>query len=133
MNGKLHLKECDFVPIDCPNGCGCKQFKRCKLSDHITKCPLQYINCIFEEVGCNTERLLLRGEMTQRHALDNLHQHLLLIAQFNTQVSTENGSLFTSFHSKYNENDKKNSEDICSQEEALKSLKCVIKSLENSL
>jgi hypothetical protein len=39
-HGKLHLNECNFVSIDCPNQCGCPKFERGKLRDYVIMCPL---------------------------------------------------------------------------------------------
>ena len=132
-SGKLHLKECDFILIDCPNGCGCEKFERSKLHNHIAVCPLQYINCPFQAVGCITETLFLRTEMNEMHAINDLHEHLLLIAQFNVQVSSEceyNSTLITSVQ----ENSiKENDGAIRSQIEVLELLKSATKLLGDSL
>ena len=133
-NGRLHLKECDVFPIDCPNGCGC-QFERCKFPDHITKCPLQYVGCSFQQVGCSSAgELFLHGEMTQKHSVDNIHHHLLRIAQFNAQVSCECRSILTSFCSKRDKSTKEIiDEALLPQKKALMVLKSTINSLEEHL
>ena len=132
-NGKLHLKECDFVPTECPNGCGCEKFEHGKLHDHVRVCPLQQINCPFQAVGCNTGVLFLRTEWNQRHSVSNIHQHLLLIAQFNTYVLSEcesNATLISAINEK---SIKENTKVIHSQIEVLESSKSAIKSLGDSL
>ena len=132
-NGKLHLKECDFVPTECPNGCGCEKFERGKVQDHVRVCPLQYINCPFQAVGCSTGVLFLRTEWNQRHAVSSLHQHMLLIAQFNAHILSEcesNATLINAIHEK---GIKKNNEIIHSQSEILESIKLAMKSLGDSL
>ena len=132
-NGKLHLKECDFVPTECPNGCGCEKFERGKLHDHVRVCPLQYINCPFQAVGCSTGVLFLRTEWNQRHAVSSLHQHMLLIAQFNAHVLSECESNATLINVINEKSVKENSELICSQNGILESIKLVMKSLGDSL
>ena len=84
-HGKLHLEECKFVLIGCPNQCGCPKFERGRLHDHVITCPLQHINCPFQAIGCDSEAFFLRTEWSSRqgHAVSSLHQHLLLIAQEN--------------------------------------------------
>ena len=130
QNGNLHLiRECDFFPTDCPYKCGCKQFERCKLSDHMTKCSLRPMNCSFVKVGCSHEELL-HGELAKKkHIADNIHHHLLLVAQLNAQISAE----CRSFHSKCTKTIKENNEAISSQRKTLSQLKSAVKSLEDCL
>ena len=130
QNGRLHLTECDFLLIDCPNKCNCKRFERCRLSNHMAKCPLRSVSCSFGKVGCTTETFLLQGVVAQSHAVDNLHYHLLLIAKLNTRISTECSSVC--FMNDDGIVQMKN-EAICSQNKTLESLKSVITSLELSL
>ena len=132
QNGKLHLKECDFFPIDCPNKCTCKQIERYKLPRHMAECPLQYVSCPFEPIGCNTEKLILRRK-TQSHSDNNLHHHLLLIAQSNIRVSSECTSTLTALQSKWITNDKQTDESIPFQNEKLTSLKSTIAKLKDCL
>ena len=130
QNGRLHLTECDFLPIDCPNKCNCTRFERRRLPDHMANCPLRSVSCSFEKVGCTTEKFLLHGDVAKSHAVDNLHYHLLLIAQLNTRISTECTSVC--FMNDDGIVQMKN-EAICSQNKTLESLKSVIMSLELSL
>ena len=132
-NGKLHLKECDFVPTECPNGCGCEKFERGKLHDHVRVCPLQYINCPFQAVGCSTGASFLRTEWSQRHAVSSLHQHLLLIAQFNAYVLSECESNATSINSIHEKCIKENAEVSRSHVVVLESSMLALKSLGESL
>ena len=67
-HGKLHLKECKYVPIGCPNQCGCPKFEQGMLRDHVIMCPLQHINCPFQAIGCDSEIFFLRTEWRQGHA-----------------------------------------------------------------
>ena len=128
-HGNLHLKECKFVLIDCPNQCGCPKFERGRLPSHVTMCPLQYINCPFQAVGCDTGALFLRTEWNHGHPVSNLHQHLLLIAQMNAQVSSECESTSNVRNVIHQKCIKANTEVIQSQSRILESLKLVIKSL----
>ena len=132
-NGKLHLKECDFIPTECPNRCGCEKFERGKLQDHVGVCPLQHINCPFQAVGCTTGALFLRTEWNQSHAVDNLHQHLLIIAKFNARALSDCNSNTTLINAIHEGGIKENVEIIHSQSEILESLKLAMKSLGDSL
>ena len=132
-HGNLHLKECKFVLIDCPNQCGCPKFERGKLPSHVTMCPLQYVNCPFQAVGCDSGALFLRTEWSQGHAVGNLHQHLLLIARENVQVLSECKSNSTLRNAIYEKSIKENAEMICYQNGILESLKLAMKSLGDHL
>ena len=131
LNGKLHLQECDFVPVGCPNVCGCDQFERCKLSDHMFICPHMHTACSFEAIGCNT-RMPLPRQAAQKHAYDYLSQHLLLVAQKNIQLLKDYRSFCASLQSEsYVSVD--HEELVCSQKEALASTKHIIISVKDSL
>ena len=131
--GKLHLKECDFVPIDCPNGCDCKQFERHQLSDHILICPHTHISCSFESIGCDTKVSLVR-QAAQKHNSDCLSEHLLLIAQKNAKVLKDFQKFHTSLQSENCEDETKvHGELIESQRKALTSTQDTIKSLKEKL
>lgn len=132
-HAKLHVKECKFGLIDCPNQCGRPKFERGKLRDHVTVCPLQHINCPFQAVGCDSKALFLRTEWNQVHAVDNLHQHLLLIAQENARVSSECESTSVLRNAIHQNCIKENTATIQFQNTILESLKLVIKSLGDSL
>ena len=131
--GKLHLKECDFVPIDCPNGCGCEQFERHQLSDHMLICPHAHINCSFESIGCNTKMPLVR-QAAQKHASDCLSEHLLLVAQKNVKLLKDYQKFHTSLQSEgCGDETKVHDELVKSQKEALGSTQQTIKSLKERL
>ena len=131
-DGKLHLKECNFFLIDCPNRCGCEKFSRSKLSDHLSKCNHQYISCSFQEVGCEAE--MLREEM-EGHTNADLHQHLLLIAQSNMQASSECKSTLAGFITNCDSSLKQSIvlDTIASHKTVLESLQSTINKFENEL
>ena len=127
QSGKLHLKECGFVPVHCPNKCDCKRFERRQLRSHLQECKLQQVRCSFEAIGCESSALLVR-KGAQKHTADNIHAHLLLIAKFNAKILNEYRSLATSACSK-TESSKAFEETIYTQNKALISAKLTIKSL----
>ena len=131
-DGKLHLKECEFLPVHCPNRCGCEKFSCGKLSDHLVKCTHQQVSCSFQEVGCDAE--MLRVEMNE-HINDDIHQHLLLIAQSNLQTSSECKSTLATFRSNCEKSIQESifPDMIASHEEKLTSLQSTIKKLEDEL
>ena len=45
-----HYPVCDKYPINCPNECS--QIERGMLQDHLDKCPLRLVDCVFNYVGC---------------------------------------------------------------------------------
>ena len=130
-NGNLHLQECAFIPINCPNRCGCEQFERHRLSDHMLTCPCTHTTCSFETIGCDVKTPLFR-QAAQKHASDCLSQHLLLVAQRNIQLLKDYRHFCTSLQSESYVNIA-NGELVKTQREVLASTKHTIKSLKESL
>ena len=77
--------------------------------------------------------VLLHTEWSQGHAVGNLHQHLLLIAQENVRVLSECESNSTLRNAIYEKSVKENAEMICYQNGILESLKLTMKTLGDSL
>jgi hypothetical protein len=96
-------------------------------------CPLQHINCPFQAIGCDSGAFFLRMEWRQGHAASSLHQHLLLIAQENTRLSSECESTSSVRNAIYERAVKENAEMIYSQNGSLESLKLAMNSLGDSL
>ena len=86
--GKAHLYECIFYPIDCPNKCECGKIERRNLRKHIAECPLQIMECSFEPIGCKPEYPLPRKELTV-HTNQDIHQHLILLAKSTLKMHEE--------------------------------------------
>ena len=128
--GKLHLKECDFSPISCPNGCGCEVFQRSKLSDHLSMCTLQMMSCPFHYVEC---REVFLRDATQTHAVDSIHQHLLLVARQNAQARSECRSILDVMQSNCDATLSDSSDIVSSQKNDLQRLQSTIVSLEGRL
>ena len=132
QNGKLHLKECDFFPIACPNKCDCEKIQRCDLSKHMAECPLQSVRCNFESIGCSTEDSLVRRNV-HSHSENNVHHHLFLVAQTNLKISTECSAALAKLELKWRNNDKQAEESVPLQKDKLAHLKSNIAILEDSL
>ena len=129
-DGKLHLKECDFFPINCPNRCGCEMFQRNKLSDHLSKCTLQLMSCSFHDVGCS--EVLLR-DTVETHAVDSIHQHLLFMARQNALAASECRSILDVNHLNCDATLSESTDIIHSQKNFLQRLQSTIVSLEGRL
>ena len=132
QNGKLHLKECDFFPVSCPNKCDCEKIQRRDLSKHMRECPLQSVTCDFEAIGCSTEDFLVRRNV-HSHYENTIHHHLFLVTQSNMKISTECSAAFAELEFKWRNNDKQMDESAPLQKEKLAHLKSNIAILEGSL
>ena len=131
-NGKMHLKECDFFPVACPNKCACEKIQRCDLAKHMAECPLQSMRCKFEPIGCSMEDFLVRRNV-HKHLENNIHHHLFLVAQSNLKISNECVATSTELELKWRNNDKQAGECIPLQRENLALLKFNIAMLEDDL
>ena len=72
----MHLPQCKYVPLDCPNRCGVT-FERDFLEDHMKMCRLEEVACGFRGVGCD-DRFL--QEDRESHTRENSDKHLILTA-----------------------------------------------------
>ena len=72
----IHLPECKYVPLQCPNRCGVT-CKRGDMEDHMKMCRLEEIVCKFEGMGCSTK---LPREDYEDHAAQSIQEHLKLTA-----------------------------------------------------
>ena len=131
--GNLHLKECDFAPINCPNGCDYEQFECCRLPDHLLVCPHTYTTCSFETIGCDAKVPILH-QAAQKHGNDyhDVSKHLLLVAQRNIQLLKDHRHFCTSLQSESCVS-VANDELVISQTETVASTKYTFKSLKDSL
>ncbi len=72
----VHLPECKYVPLQCPNFCGVS-CEREDMEDHIRMCRLEELDCTFCGVGCQ-ERFV--REQEDRHLLEHSQRHLSMTA-----------------------------------------------------
>ena len=72
----IHLPECKYVPLQCPNRCGVT-CEREDMEDHMKMCRLEEIVCKFEGMGCSTK---LPREDYEDHAVQSIQEHLELTA-----------------------------------------------------
>ena len=72
----IHLPECKYVPLQCPNLCGVT-FERDFMEDHMKMCRLEDVECEFGGVGCEYR---FRREEQEEHTRQNSQKHLTLTA-----------------------------------------------------
>ena len=72
----IHLPECKYVPLQCPNLCGVT-FERDFMEDHMKMCRLEEVGCEFNGVGCEES---FRREEQEEHTRQNSQTHLILTA-----------------------------------------------------
>ena len=85
-----HYAVCRQYPVECPNKCGEKAIKRCDISDHREKCPLESLDCPFKNVGCTST--IARRDM-EGHCQTNMQTHLLMMMKSHDQLLLKNEAL----------------------------------------
>ena len=85
MNSSNHYDECEQYPLQCPNKCEAENIKRKDMKTHRETCPLEPLNCPFQQVGCPVGKIL-RKDMDS-HCKDNMQTHLLLVLQSNKELA----------------------------------------------
>ncbi len=83
----VHLRECKYVPVQCPNFCNVSDIKREQLWQHIKICSREELLCKFSGVGCE-DRFWRKDEA--EHMNQNSQSHLLKTA---TTLATVNKEL----------------------------------------
>ena len=88
---KGHYKRCQDFPLECPNECEEeKAIKRKDMGNHLEECPLQPVDCPFQEVGCTTH--VVRKDL-QGHIDSSDHHHLMLMMTAFKEIKKENAQL----------------------------------------
>lgn len=83
----IHIKDCPMYPVECPNDCGSKPFRK-NLSNHLDeKCPLAVLDCFFKYAGCTAQ--VLRRDMSQ-HREDYSEEHILMTVMKIEELEVEN-------------------------------------------
>ena len=72
----IHLPECKYVPLQCPNLCGVT-CERENMEDHMKMCRLEEVACEFSDVGCVEKST---REDLEEHTRKNIQKHLALTA-----------------------------------------------------
>ena len=72
----IHLPECMYVPLQCPNLCGVS-CDREVMEDHMKVCRLEEVTCEFSDMGC-AERFRLEDQ--EEHTKQCSQKHLSLTA-----------------------------------------------------
>ncbi len=69
-----HYPECANFPLSCPNKCEVSSVDRDKMSEHMSQCPLQLVECEYAHAGC-CERIQRKD--LAKHMEQNVQKHLL--------------------------------------------------------
>ena len=81
----VHLPECQYVPLQCPNRCGVT-CEREMMEDHLKICLLEEVACEFQRVGCKERP---RREDLEEHGHENMEKHLALTATTTISLKEE--------------------------------------------
>ena len=77
----VHLPECRYVPVQCPNLCGVTG-ERENMVDHVKTCRLEEIACEFSDLGCADK---FTREEKDQHQVEKSVSHLSLLALSNRE------------------------------------------------
>ena len=106
--GPHHYSICDNYPLKCPNSCK-DIIKRKNMNTHRETCPLEPLDCPFQDVGCSAGKILRKD--IDSHCKDNIQTHLLLVVQSNKDLARKNEEL--------NEEIAHKNEELCRKHEEL--------------
>ena len=81
-----HIPVCVKYPEPCPNHCEIGAIPRFKVKQHLSKCPLQLVECKFAKFGCQEK--ILRQDMTC-HMEEGAQDHLQCMSLFNLSLTME--------------------------------------------
>ena len=70
-----HWDVCSYYPLACSNRCGAT-FERDDLEDHMKMCPLEEVQCVFSDAGCQAKFI---RENEDEHMDQNIQKHLALM------------------------------------------------------
>jgi len=68
-----HLDLCPKFPLICLNKCEAENILREDMETHKKECPLEMVQCVYHNVGCNT--MMARKDL-QQHSQDKIEEHL---------------------------------------------------------
>ena len=109
----MHLPECKYVPLQCPNLCGVT-FERDFMEDHMKMCRLEEIGCEFGSVGC--DGLFIREDQ-EEHTRQNSQKHLTLTASLAVETKEQLQLKLLEQDKKHKEEEEKLRQKIEEQEE----------------
>ena len=73
--GGAHSDICDFVPVECPNGCEA-HYPRYFMPVHRQSCPKEKIPCVHSDLGCND---IFKREDQSSHDNNKIFHHMGLL------------------------------------------------------
>ncbi len=71
-----HYGQCTKFPLLCPNKCEVESVERGKMTEHLSECPLQLVDCELAHAGCSEK---IERNKLREHMKDNVQQHLLCV------------------------------------------------------
>lgn len=81
-----HIPVCVKYPEPCPNHCEIGAIPRFKVKEHLSKCPLQLVECKFAKFGC--QERVVRQDLT-RHMEEEAQHHLQCMSFFDLSLTRE--------------------------------------------
>ena len=85
---KEHVKNCSKFPTLCPNKCTNAFMPKDSVPAHLSKCPLQPVDCVFSWAGCKERPLRKDIEL---HTTDT--KHMMILAVVCEELKKENKTL----------------------------------------
>ena len=81
-----HIPVCVKYPEPCPNHCEIGAIPRFKVKQHLSKCPLQLVECKFAKFGC--QERVVRQDLTC-HMEEEAQHHLQCMSFFDLSLTRE--------------------------------------------
>ena len=116
----IHLPECKYVPLQCPNLCGVT-CEREFMEDHMKTCRLEEVGCEFSGVGYEGK---FRREDQEEHTRQNSQQHLTYTALLAVEMKEH-------LQQKILEQDKKHRDDMQEVNQKVKELEKKLQDQDN--
>ena len=104
-----HWPECSYYPLFCPNSCGVT-CERQSMEDHRGTCPLEEMECEFQDVGCLGK---FRREEEEEHMREKSQAHLTMMAAASAKMKQD-------FQTKLQEQEKKFEDELLTLKNELK-------------
>ena len=114
-----HKEKCHKFPLTCPNNCGLDNVPRDNMDEHKKVCPLEMIQCEFNDVGCEAK---FPRKDEESHVKDNVTVHLHFTQ---LQLSIVNKKLEES-NAKYINTTEKFTKSLSDLQEKVKALESLI-------
>ena len=125
----IHLPECKYVPLQCPNRCGVT-CERDFMEDHMKICRLEDVGCEFSGLGCEGR---FRREDQEEHTRQNSQQHLTYTALLAMETKEQLQQKILELQQIIQEQDKKHKENEKKLNRNVKELEKILVDIERKL